>query len=139
MKKILIFAWRLLAVASVLLSAGVFGLEDTTHANALAKLGYITDWSNAPSKYRLEEQMLRQELIGIALQMSGVTMPDKFRCRGYYTDAAQNDWVCRAAELSADAGLITRNNETFRPMSFITRAEALSILMSATDIQLTAG
>ena len=78
--------------------------------------------------------MLRQELIGIALQMSGVTMPDKFRCHGYYSDAAQNDWVCRAAELAADSGLITRNNETFRPMNSVTRAEALSILMEATGI-----
>ena len=34
-------------------SVVVFGMEDTTHANALAKLGYITDWSNAPSEYRL--------------------------------------------------------------------------------------
>jgi len=81
--------------------------------------------------------MLRQELIGIALQMNGAQLPDKFRCRGYFTDAAQNDWVCRAAELAADNGLITRNNTTFRPMSFVTRAESLSILMQAAGIKIT--
>jgi len=115
---------------------GVFA-EDATHANALAKLWIITDWSSAPSRYRLSEPMLRQELIGIALQMNGAQLPDKFRCRGYFTDAAQNDWVCRAAELAADNGLITRNNTTFRPMSFVTRAESLSILMQAAGIKIT--
>lgn len=115
---------------------GVFA-EDATHANALAKLWIITDWSSAPSRYRLSEPMLRQELIGIALQMNGTQLPDKFRCRGYFTDAAQNDWVCRAAELAADNGLVTRNNTTFRPMSFVTRAESLSILMQAAGIKIT--
>lgn len=115
---------------------GVFA-EDATHANALAKLGIITDWSSAPSRYRLSDPMLRQELLGIALQMNGTPLPDKFRCRGYFTDAAQNDWVCRAAELAADNGLITRNNSTFRPMSFVTRAESLSILMQAAGIKIT--
>ncbi len=69
--------------------------------------------------------------------MNGAQLPDKFRCRGYFTDAAQNDWVCRAAELAADNGLITRSNTTFRPMSFVTRAESLSILMQAAGIKIT--
>ncbi len=131
MKKLfLIFCFCCLLVTAIF-------AEDATHANALAKLGIITDWSSAPSRYRLNEPMLRQELIGIALQMNGAQLPDKFRCRGYFTDAAQNDWVCRAAELAADNGLITRNNSTFRPMSFVTRAESLSILMQAAGIKIT--
>lgn len=123
---------------SLLGTMGVFA-DDAVHANALAKLGIITDWSAAPSRYRLEAPMLRQELIGIALQMNGTPLPDKFRCQGYFTDAAQNDWVCRAAELAADKGLITRNNSTFRPTNFVTRAEALSILMQAAGIQIAPG
>lgn len=128
---------KLLLIFCLCFSIVAVFAEDATHANALAKLGIITDWSSAPSRYRLSEPMLRQELIGIALQMDGAQLPDKFRCRGYFTDAAQNDWVCRAAELAADHGLITRNNAAFRPMSFVTRAEWLSILMQAAGINIT--
>lgn len=39
-----------------------------------------------------------------------------------------NDWVCRAVELAADNGIISRTNTRFRPKDFVTRAEALAML-----------
>lgn len=51
--------------------------------------------------------MLRQELIGTALKLSGVNLPKEYSCRGYFTDAkfspsSVDAWVCRAFELGAD-------------------------------------
>ena len=47
---------------------------------------------------------------------------------------AENNWICRAMELAADVGMITRSNSKARPKDSITRAEALAILMKAGGI-----
>lgn len=43
----------------------------------------------------------------------------------------QNDWICRAVEMAADNGLVSRGNTKFRPQDKITRAESLAILINA--------
>jgi hypothetical protein len=45
--------------------------------------------------------------------------------------------VCRAAELSADSGIVTRANLYFRPRDTLTLAEALGISLKALNIQLS--
>ena len=45
--------------------------------------------------------------------------------------------MCRAAELSADYGIVTRANLYFRPRDFLTLGEALGIVIKALDIPLS--
>lgn len=45
--------------------------------------------------------------------------------------------MCRAAELSADADIITRANVSFRPHDRLTLAEALGITIKALNINLS--
>lgn len=64
-------------------------------------------------------------------------MPDSYYCKNYFSDVkynANNNWICRAVELAADAGLVSRTSTKFRPQDKITRAEALIILTKAGGI-----
>ncbi len=68
-------------------------------------------------------------------------MPSNYTCKGYFTDAtfqsnSTDSWVCRAVELAADRGLITRVNATTRPKDLITRAEALALAWKATGLKI---
>mgnify|MGYP003452342566 FL=1 len=77
--------------------------------------------------------------MGIALNLKGITLPATYGCRGYFSDAgvAGEWWVCRAAELSADADIVTRANTFFRPRATITLAEALGITIKSLNISLS--
>lgn len=69
--------------------------------------------------YRLNDFIIRQEVLGMALKLKGITLPDSYFCRNYYQDTAEW-WVCRAAELSADNDIVTRANLHFRPHDSLT-------------------
>lgn len=60
-----------------------------------------------------------------------MTLPENYTCKKYFADATKNDWVCRAVELAADNGIITRSNKYANPGKSITRAEALAMVMKA--------
>lgn len=83
----------------------------------------------------------------MALKMKGVTLPENYTCKKYFADATKNDWICRAVELAADNGIITKSNKYANPGKSITRAEALAILWTAgnmdkkliNDWQITSG
>lgn len=83
--------------------------------------------------YRLDENITRAEVVGIALKLKfyGTKLPESYACKGYYSDVTDNDWICRAVELAADNGLVSRENKKFRPQDKITRAEALAIILQA--------
>lgn len=89
--------------------------------------------------YRLNDALVRQEALGIALKLKGITMPSTYSCRGYFYDAGTTGewWVCRAAELSADADIITRANTSFRPRATLTLSEALGIVIKSLNISLS--
>lgn len=55
-------------------------------------------------------------------------------CKRYFSDTLKNDWICRATELAADAGLVSRANATFRPQDKITKAEALALLWASVNL-----
>lgn len=104
MKKILSFVFCTLYF--------VFGIafgyssDDLARANLIAQAGLIVS-QEAGELYRLDDAMLRQELIGTALRLSGVNLPQDYSCRGYFADAtfspsSVDSWVCRAFELGAD-------------------------------------
>lgn len=144
MKKIFI---AFLMVCFSVLAYANDGLSD---ARALAEQGIIVNQSTmAPvagstvaqdiqeaTMYRIYDTIIRQEVLGIALKLRGVVLPDSYTCRNYYRDTAEW-WVCRAAELSADYGIVTRANLHFRPGDVLTLAEALGITIKALNIPLS--
>lgn len=86
--------------------------------------------------YRLSDAVIRQEVLGTALKLKSISLPDSYICRNYFYDISEW-WVCRAAELAADYDIITRANLSFRPHDQLTLAEALGITLKALDISLS--
>ncbi len=132
----------LIAALSLLtLSSTAWGYTNTDiiYAQALAKNGIIVDHSSEPEKYRFDDTISRAELTGIALKIRGATLPEDYACKSYYSDVTTNDWICRAVELSADAGLVSRERKTFDPGKDISKSEALSILMKSMGITIETG
>jgi len=143
--KTLIFTFLLLSFSAFAQTDN--GLSD---ARTLAEQGIIVNQSTMSSAsgsslaadvqeasmYRLYDTIIRQEVLGIALKIRGVQLPDSYTCRNYYRDTAEW-WVCRAAELSADQDIITRANLHFRPHDTLTLAEALGIIIKALNIPLS--
>lgn len=114
--------------------------DDAARANLIAQAGLIVSHEDIGS-FRLDDSMLRQELIGTALKLAWIELPAEYQCRGYFSDAifgiqSKDAWVCRAFEMGADNGFVTRANGITRPRDSITRAEALAIVVQAWDIPL---
>ena len=107
-----------------------YTMTDFDTAKYLADNGIITPQTTA-TKYRLDDNILRQEVIGMALKIKGVTLPENYTCKKYFADATKNDWICRAVELAADNGIISRSNKYANPGKSITRAEAFSMVYNA--------
>ena len=132
---------------SCLLFADSNGLSE---ARKLAEMGIIVNQSSlAPqygettstdiqesALYRVDDFITRQEVLGIALKLKDVILPDGYVCRDFFRDTGEW-WVCRAAELSSDHGIVTRANLYFRPRSILTLGEALGIVIKAQDIPLS--
>lgn len=117
-----------------------YSSDDMARANLIAQAGLIVS-HEAVELYRLDDPMLRQELVGTALKLAGVDLPKEYACRGYFTDAnfapsSTDAWVCRAFELGADNSFVTRANKTTRPRDKVTRAEALAIIVQAGKVPL---
>ncbi len=134
MKKIL----SLLLVTVPFLSLA-YTTEDVTRADLLAREGVIVDQSANPSAYRIDDFVLRQEVVGMALRTANIELPENYSCQGYFTDATfaashLDSWVCRAFEVAADNTYVTRANTTTRPKDYVTRAEALAIVVKAGNI-----
>ena len=126
---------KLFLLSSIFFIISSFGYtnEDTSNANYLADQRIVTKQTTTTG-YRLDDKILRQEVIGMALKIKGITLPENYTCKKYFADATKNDWVCRAVELAADNGIITRSNKYANPGKSVTRAEALAMVMSAGGI-----
>lgn len=106
-------------------------------ADKLAASGFIVDQSANPAAYRLADNLLRQEGVAVAANARGVlTVPlDQYVCQNKFSDVtAASGWVCRTAELSANAGITNAANSTFRPKDNLTRFEALVFALRAADL-----
>lgn len=108
-------------------SALAASYTDVSAANKLAEAGFVNDFSANVAGYRLGDNLLRQEAIGVAGKASGI-IPDApvsdYECEGKFSDISEA-WVCRAAELAAKAGITNAANSTFRPKDNLTRYEAM--------------
>jgi hypothetical protein len=102
-------------------------VQDFANAVFLSDRAIITPQTES-YQYRLDDKILRQEVIGMALKIKGIPLPENYKCKKYFVDTIKNDWVCRAVELAADNGIITRSNKYANPGKNITRAEALGII-----------
>lgn len=125
MKKLLISSLILTSIV-----AFAYTQVDVDNANYLANKNIITQQSTATG-YRLDDTITRAELVWTALKLKWITLPENYQCKKYFSDVVSNDWICRAVELAADNGLISRENSQFNPNNSITRAEALSITIRA--------
>ena len=106
-------------------------------ADKLAASNYIVNQSGNPAAYRLADNLLRQEALGVTATIRGVlTVPlDQYVCQNKFSDVtAASGWVCRTAELSANAGLTNAANATFRPKANLSRFEALVFALRAADL-----
>lgn len=103
----------------------------TDSANTLAERSVISDKSENPSTYNLNDNVLRQEIGLIAMRIAG--LQKKSSCSGLFKDVTAttpNDWACIHIEPLVESGLISRN-ENFRPEDNITKAESLKMLIKA--------
>ena len=83
---------------------------DANSASRLASEGVIVQ-KESRAAFRLDDKVLRQEVVGTAIKMAGIQLQDSYACKGYYSDLSQtqpNNWSCRAFELAADAGIVSR-------------------------------
>lgn len=106
-------------------------------ADKLAASNFIVDQSANPAAYRLADNLLRQEAVGTAANVLGIlTVPlDQYVCQNKFSDVtAASGWVCRAAELAANAGLTNAANATFRPKDNLSRYEALVFALRAAGL-----
>lgn len=106
-------------------------------ADKLAASGFIVDQSANPAAYRLADNLLRQEAVGTAANVLGIlTVPvSEYVCQNKFSDVkASSGWVCRAAELAANAGLTNAANATFRPTANLSRFEALVFALRAAGL-----
>ncbi len=110
-----------------------YSQNDIDTANFLAEKGIVTKQSN-PKNYRLDDYITRAELVGISLKLKGTPLPEDYKCKKYFSDVTANDWICRAIELAADGGLVSRENRTFNSQRNITRAESLAIILKASGL-----
>ena len=111
------------------------GIIVNQSASAQGTTNAMTPLSNTQESdlYRLNDLVSRQEVLGIALKLNGTTLPDSYICKDYFRDVVEW-WVCRAVEISADQGIVTRANATFRPQDTVTLAEWLGIIINALNI-----
>lgn len=129
MKKLLLSSFALASIAVF-----AYTQTDVDNANFLAEKKIITQQSTAAG-YRLDNTITRAEAVGIALKFKGVDLPEWYVCKKYFTDVTNNDWICRAVEIAADMGFVSRSNSTYRPQANITRAESLAMVYQASNLE----
>ena len=116
-------------------------IDSNSDANVLADFGIISRKTSLVD-YRLESNVLRQEVIGMAMKLSGITLPTEHICKNVFKDVTNvkpNNWICRAVEIAVENGIVSNANKNFNPESNITRAEALALLMKAAGIKIQEG
>lgn len=126
------------AVALVTLLSGLFttwvsaySTAQVTAANYLADKWIIVAHYDDPTAYNLDQNVLRQEIAAVARGVAG--LDKKSTCNNVYKDVSAtrpNNWACYTVEALSDEGLIALN-ENFRPEDYITKAEAIGMIVKA--------
>ena len=139
MKKII-----LALIIAVTAALSVSALNTLNYAEYLADKRVIVR-QRPETNYGLEDNVLRQEVVGIAIRLTGlnfrdvpfIALPDPYTCDNTFTDIKQNTpntWVCRSVEIAAKYGIVSTSNKTFRPEEYITEAEAIAMILAAVKL-----
>jgi hypothetical protein len=141
MKKTLLLA-ALCSLFCICGSAFAYTTSDCENVQALANQGIVTYRSNCRD-YSLDRMMTRQEVAAVAVKIGEAcnTFPvpavNQYSCENIFDDVGMytpNEWACRAVETLARNGVVSDSNQYFYPQRNITRAEALSIMLSAAEL-----
>jgi len=99
---------------------------DVSAANKLANAGIIVNNSANTAGYHLNDTVIRQEAVKVVAGALGGILENEanYTCTGMFSDIVAGTWVCRIAELAANAGLVFKN-PTFRPTAKLSRLEAI--------------
>lgn len=106
--------------------------NEIVSANFLASKGFISDNSNNPTNYRLDETITRKEMIKIVVKVAWLEVEEK--CEKKFSDVSE-DWGCKYIESALKAWFISFNNWIFRPDENITKTESLKLVFKARGIQ----
>lgn len=126
------------------MSVTVYALNYLNYAEYLADKHVIVR-QRPIENYALGDKVLRQEVIGMAIRLTGlnfrtvdhIDLPELYTCENTFTDVKQNvpnTWACRSIETAAKHGIITTSNKEFHPEADITRAEAITMVLSAVNL-----
>lgn len=129
-KKIII-PLGILGILSVALFTN-YTFASVENANYLAEKWIIVNKSKNPSEYRLDKNILRQEVAVVALWIHGWVVENN--CRWVFRDVSAtkpNSWACKTIEALARYDVISDDNAYFRPEANITKSEALWMLIEA--------
>ncbi len=83
---------------------------------------------NDPNKFNIDGKILRQEMAWTFAKV--MNLPNKEKCDNIFADVSAtkpNEWVCGRVEALVEASYIAKN-KNYRPMSNITKIEALGFL-----------
>jgi hypothetical protein len=122
------------SVVSPIAGANAAYTSSIEAANKLAASGVITDKSANPADYRLGDNITRREMVKVAMQLAScqdVTLNTEYK--GKFSDVASSDWAWKYAETAVDNGFIAAN-ATFSPARNVSKAEALKMVMNATQV-----
>lgn len=101
---------------------------ETSWATFLAKNKIIVDQWNDTSKYQLESDITRREMLKVMMNISWKSVADT--CVWKFDDLNSNDWGCKYAEAALAEWYIAAN-ASFRPDDKVSEAESLKMIMQA--------
>ena len=134
MKKLLRRSVAVTAIFSQFLSISTFALSNFDAAESLANEGIISKQNDAKG-YQLQKPIIRQEAIAIVGKASGAISADdgSYSCKNQFSDVNEG-WVCRSVELAANAGIVNKNNQRFRPKDKVSYFEAAVMALKSSCI-----
>lgn len=134
MKTLLKRSIAVIIITSQLLSVPTFGLSAYEAAESLANEGIISKQDDAKG-YQLQKPIIRQEAISIVGKSSGAIPADdgNYSCKNVFSDVNEG-WVCRSVELAANAGIVNKSNQRFRPKDKVSYFEAAVMALKSSCI-----
>jgi subtilisin family serine protease len=113
-------------------------LAKLSDGDYLATFGYITKKPSLAA-YKLQEYVLRQEVVALATRIGNVEMADYYQCRNIFADVSAskpNSWACRVIENAYDEWIVSKDSNYFGPEAKISLVEAVGMLLRAGDINI---
>jgi hypothetical protein len=102
------------------------------HLNDVGIMNSYNDGNFYPEKF-----VTRAEAVIITLRAGGIIIPANFDSSKLpFTDVNPNEWYAPAIARASELGIINTNFNTFAPNAAVSKAEFLSFLFSATNVNL---